>query len=507
MFSNRIHLVPTESIHIDRDARQRSELTPDTVLDLAYSIGKNQWISPLLVDESTNHIIAGERRLTAVRALANAMVGNYASFSDPMEARTTLYPICTCRVDSWHNWTRVPVQFGRDLSPQEVSVYEFIENAHREDLSWQDRAKAIYNIHCHGLASEGKDWHNIDTCRLTGLADSQVALYLRVWRVYEEQPDNETIVKIIKESPSARSASQNLDRHVSRRETDDDALSLSSRALSTPPLEDPLAKRPGPEKGTPIPGLSLSSPDWSQDEDEAQDSPAQSILLNEDFTAWADAYTGQPFNFIHCDFPYGISFNKGEQARSVSNTLRGEYDDSEEVYWSLLETLRRNRTSLIASSAHILFWFSQNLRRETEDFFADKLDGTVQSHLMIWHCADQDGIVPDSQRYGRRTYETAMLVTFGDRKIVAPRSLSFSHPRGSKSRIHRSQKALPVLEHFMSMFVDDSSSVLDPTAGSGTSLIAASRLEASRVVGLERDPEIHAKSLAFINENLVEIAL
>ena len=130
----------------------------------------------------------------------------------------------------------------------------------------------------------------------------------------------------------------------------------------------------------------------------------------------------------------------------------------------------------------------------------------MQPFLMIWHC-DASGLVPDPQRYGRRTYETAMLVTFGDRKIIAPRALSIANSRNSKTRIHRSQKPIGVLEHFFGMFVDDSSVVLDPTAGSGTSLIVAENLEARRVVGLEMDKEIYKNSCAYINSPLGEVSL
>ena len=223
---------------------------------------------------------------------------------------------------------------------------------------------------------------------------------------------------------------------------------------------------------------------------------ANSILINTDFITWAPDYTGEPFNFIHCDFPYGIGFNKGEYTSRVSSTILCEYDDSEDVYWKLLNTLRDN-PHIIAPQAHIMFWYSQNLRRETEDFFTS-IGGTIQPFNMVWHCPNE-GIVPDPQRYGRRSYETAMLVTFGDRKIVAPRNLSIQASRETKDRIHRSQKPLRVLEHFFEMFVDNSSVVLDPTAGSATSLIAANRLNAKEIVGLELDESIYNKACAHIN--------
>jgi DNA modification methylase len=47
----------------------------------------------------------------------------------------------------------------------------------------------------------------------------------------------------------------------------------------------------------------------------------------------------------------------------------------------------------------------------------------------------------------------------------------------------------PMLRHFFRMFVDDSTSMLDPTCGSGTALRAANELDAAHVLGLEINPE------------------
>jgi DNA modification methylase len=147
-----------------------------------------------------------------------------------------------------------------------------------------------------------------------------------------------------------------------------------------------------------------------------------------------------------------------------------------------------------------MLWFSQNYRRETEDFFLKNLPSIqIQPFLMVWHCGENDGIVPDTQRYGRRTYETAMLLTLGDRKIVKPKGLSYSASREARTRVHRSQKPFSVLTHFMEMFVDNASSILDPTAGSGTSLLAARSLKAERILGIEKDEGIYKNAYNHIN--------
>ncbi len=510
MFSNVIHQVDVDSILIDRANRQRSVITPESVLSLAVSIGQSQWISPILIDEDTHYLIAGERRLMSVKVLRAAMKGDYSAFADPDSAREALFLVCTCQRDSWKQWNKIPAQLGKNLTPTDLMMFEFIENAHRQDLCWQDKAKAIYGVHCQGLSGE-ETWTATHTANILGIGLKTVQAHLRVWRVYCDEDVHLAVKAIVEESPSINSAIQSLERYTSRRETGH-GVSLVSGGVSTPKpkLETSLRPKPGPAKGTDVYLSEAREEELETDEDNyfASSPPsdhAARLLINADFVKWADTYNDEPFNFIHCDFPYGIDFNVGEYTSQVRNTTLGDYDDSADTYWRLLKALNANKSQLIAPQAHIMFWFSQNLRRETEDFFK-QMGGFVQPFLMIWHC-DDSGFVPDPQRYGRRTYETAMLVTFGDRKIIAPRALSIANSRNAKTRIHRSQKPIGVLEHFFGMFVDDSSVMLDPTAGSGTSLIVAENLEARRVVGLEMDKEIYKNSCAYINNLLGEISL
>jgi DNA modification methylase len=67
-------------------------------------------------------------------------------------------------------------------------------------------------------------------------------------------------------------------------------------------------------------------------------------------------------------------------------------------------------------------------------------------------------------------------------------SNAFSAAGGNKE-IHMNEKPVAMLQHFMRMFVDEYSLVLDPTAGSGNALKAAQALRANHVLGLERDQE------------------
>lgn len=455
MINSTITLLPVGDIHVLRDHRQRSELTPDSVLDLAASIAANGWISPLIVSADDMHIVAGERRYTAVCLLQRALQNDFSSFTKPDDARTRLLLSPPCPNPDLENWTKVPAQLGTNLDVLSKQLIELIENLHRVDLEWKDQAKACYTLHemlLRQALPTGKKWTISDTAQMIGLGETMVGTYIRTWR--DMSSPNEHLSKIIAAAPSVQAAARAAERIKSRHEP----ITLTY---------------PKPD----IVSISPHEPD------------PDPVLVN-DFNEWAPVYDGAPFNFIHADFPYGIQFNKGGGMHTAVDTLSmGTYDDRPEVYWELLSTLCACRDNLLSTSAHIMLWFSQNLRRETEDFFRSAWpDVVIQPFLMIWH-RNNVGIVPDPQRYGRRTYETAMLLTLGDRKIVVPKALSFTCQR-EETTVHRSQKASEMLSHFFGMFVDNSTCMLDPTCGSGTSIIAAKSLSAKHALGLELDPDM-----------------
>jgi len=487
MKANRIHLIPTSSILVTREARQRSDLTSEGCLELAQSIAKQRdLIQPISIDGDTSEIIAGERRLTAFRLLEAAQAGDYSSFTKPVEVQELLSQILPNN-PPYSAWTKIPAQLYTDISEVERMIIEFVENHAREDISWQDKGRAAYNIHkllARDYKGDGR-WGDKHTATELSIATSYFSRIVTPFRALEvaHEEIKSKITSIVTEAPSARSAELAIERVVSRRAPSQPGLRISTSAqrAAAPPEE---------KKETP------KAPDAS----EAPKLLSESILLLSDFRAFAADYEDEPFNFVHCDFPYGIGFNQGAgQSTSVLTKLEGNYNDSEEVYWELLSTLLASRDTLLTPSAHIMFWFSQNHRRATEDLILDAWpDAVIQPHMLIWHMEDGSGITPDPQRYGRRTYETALLITLGDRKVVSPRALSVSVPRG-RDKIHRSQKPIQTLTHFFSMFVDSSTRMLDPTAGSATSLLSARSLHAQHVLGLEIDPETHARASAFIN--------
>lgn len=351
-------------------------------------------------------------------------------------------------------WTHIPTQLEQDLDPLKHQALELEENIKRQDITWQERALAMQTFADIRRAEDPAISQNKIAEEL-GLTAADVSRNLTVAKGLSS--GNERVASADKFS----TALNIMERENSRRLASTGAA-VAERVASTLALPN----EPKPE------------------------APKRTVpLLNEDFHEWAASYSGQPFNFIHCDFPYGVNMHKSDQGAGQEY---GTYADGEDVYWQLLNTLKMGMTNVVADSAHLMFWFSLDFYQRTLDELT-AMGWRVNPFPLVWVKSDNTGIIPDANRGPRRIYETAFFASRGDRQIVGAKANAFAHPGRDKS-IHMNEKPVPMLKHFMEMFVDEYSFVLDPTAGSANALKAATSLGAGKVLGLERDPEFFTRS-------------
>lgn len=367
------------------------------------------------------HLIAGERRLTAAKRLG---------------------------------WSQVPARFFDELNLLEAITIELEENLKRKDLPWQDEVKAVKRIHDTYCQMED-DWDKVKTAESLGIEHTLVVKYIRV--------ANDIDSPQIANAPGIAAAYNFLLRRDERAMGDamSDILAAGAGAVSMQPEN----AQPQVPKGKFL--------------------PAEESILQTDFISWVKTYKGQPFNLIHCDFPYGINVFAGNYSGRHSSAT---YDDKPDVYWTLLDALCDNLDKIMSASGHLMFWFSMDYYNETLETFKTKAPGLeVQNFPLIWTKSDNVGIIPDAKRQPRRIYETCLIASREDRFLVKSVSNSYSAP--TDKTYHPSTKPEPVLRQFMSMFVDPGTRLLDPTCGSGSALRAAESLGASHVLGLEKDPE------------------
>lgn len=454
--TNQYRRLDCASIVIDATARQRQAgRGPDGKLELdpyfIASIKRSGVIQPIIVERESFRLHAGERRLTASLLLG---------------------------------LPDIPVRFVDELTPGEAQRLELEENLHRTDLTWQEQAQAVAKFHALAVADD-PTWTQAQTADAIGLQAGHISETLRVLRSFSDAK--------IAQAPTLRAAYNMLAR-VDQRELGNVVSDIIEAGVS---LVDGNAAT-GVQRVDNPRGTWTDGPPASPQTSALPESPREVVIApppediqEENFLTWAPTYSGPKFNFIHCDFPYGINVFGGELSGREKHTT---YDDSPDAYWALIECLCTNLDRLLAYSGHLMFWLSADIgiQHNTLEFFrknAPSLD--FNGKPLIWHKSDNVGILADPKRGPRHVYETAIFASRGDRNIAKAVSDIYSAPTDKTH--HHSTKPEPMLRHFFSMFVDEHSIVLDPTCGSGAALRAAESLNAKSVLGLEIDPD-HCKS-------------
>jgi len=422
MTSGNFEIVPLTSILVNRDDRQRRELR--NIEELAESIRANGLINPIVVTRDME-LVAGERRYTAHQ---------YLGFDS------------------------IAVQYAEDLPSMALHLIELEENIRREDLDWQDHVNAVSRFHqlkTEEAAQEGESWSQDRTAEELNMSQAHVNRHLLVKKALDAG------VKEVVEAPKLSTAANFAQRQAERKKS-----SLLKEVRQQTP-------RSPAESGDP----DLTLDDLPPPERFAE-------VLNRDFKIFSEEVLTNPYNFIHCDFPYGV--NAGDTKGQSGAKSFGGYADSPDIYFDLLKTFCDRLDNFTAASAHLMFWFSMDYYTETLE--ALRAAGwSVSPFPLVWYKSDNSGILPDSNRGPRRIYETAFFGSKGDRKIV--RAVGNCTPSPATKQFHMSEKPLEMLEHFFRMIVDDTTLLLDPTCGSGNAVKVAEQLGANWATGLELNPE------------------
>jgi ParB-like chromosome segregation protein Spo0J len=338
-------------------------------------------------------------------------------------------------------WTHIPIQYQDEADEDTLLAIELEENIKRKDLPWQDQCLGVERYHELRKRTE-ENWTPAQTGKALGFEADTVFRFLQVAK--EMNAGNTRVANADKFSTARGIVARNEER---RRDSE------LVRALGA----DDTAPKP----------------------------TEQEYITTGSFLDWCETYSGPKFNLLHCDFPYGVGFDKSDQANSEA---RGSYEDSPETYWNLVDALGESLDRILLPSAHIMFWFSMKFYAETKAAL-ENMDLVVQDFPLVWMKSDGRGILPDPTRGPRRIYETCFLASRGDRKIISAVNNAYAAPTVGADAIHISEKPEPMLRHFFRMVVDENTALLDPTCGSGSALRAAHLLGAPYIRGLELNPE------------------
>lgn len=443
--------LPVEKIKI-RPERQRKDL--GNLEELKQSILQVGLLNPIVVElvDGQYWLIAGERRYTAWTQLQSE--GRISS-SEPIRV-TEL----------------------SELDEPTKQLIELEENIKRKDLTWQEQVQAIaklYSLKGFTSAQEAEPFFGLSSSAISKAL--QISSAMKNPKVAEAPTMSNAYSIVTRENARALdNMSMEINNFFKSTLTEEKPNDNGIRGSTQ---ENPTALFTGQE----IP----AGVEQNSSRSEGESKPVYRIE-QANFLQFARNYQGKPFDLVHLDLPYGINHDRSQQGNTASF---GTYEDTEDIYKTLVRTFLENQDKLVAEKAHCICWLSLRFEEWTKKAFAEA-GWACHMQPLIWHKSDNKGIIADVQCGFRNVCEYALFFNRGRKAVVKNISNLYSGP--TTKRFHASEKPLPMLKYFFSGLCDHYSRVLDPTCGSGTAIMAAQYYGAEEALGLELDQSFAEKA-------------
>lgn len=443
------------SVHI-REDRQRKDL--GDLKDLKASLLNVGLLNPIIIEQDTDglfYLIAGERRYTAWKELVEEGL-----LSD-----------------------EIPCKVLSDLDQNQRFLIELEENIKRKDLTWQEYCEAIDKMYdIKGCSS------NSELAEYIGISEYIIQRARQIW-ANRDNPrvlaaDNMAAALTICKRENARkleAVKNSLDHSMMQ------FLFAPVGQENNPVEEESLFEE------TQVTAVDSSVPAVPSVPPLSSSSSSARIICA-DFKQWAEEYRGKKFNLLHLDFPYGINHDRSGQGHTKDF---GTYADTEDIYKDLVRTLLSHEDNIISSSAHVICWLSLRYAEWTKKAFEEHgFSCLVQP--FIWYKSDNKGIIADVQCGMRNVGEYALIFNKGRYPVL--KNISNIFPSQTTKKFHASEKPIPMLDYLFTAFVDNKTRLLDPTCGSGTSVISAMKAGAEEALGIEMDSEFASKAQSWLDE-------
>lgn len=205
----------------------------------------------------------------------------------------------------------------------------------------------------------------------------------------------------------------------------------------------------------------------------------------------------QKFHVIITDPPYGIDADTFAPTSNSDSGLHHQYKDSEEYAEACYLAVASDGFRLTHDQAHAYIFF--DMRHYTRIVYLFEHYGwDVHPYPIIWD--KTTGMLGNSTHFPRRTYETILFCTKGDKPVTGVHNDLIRIPyQGTK--LHAAEKPVDLYIDLLRRSVIAGDYVFDPFAGSGTIFAAAKKL-ALKAVGIELNEEAHTIAASRLASNI-----
>lgn len=406
-----------ETIRIDEiivpDNRQRRTFSDEALAELRESVSRTGLLHAIILRNDGRTLVAGERRLRALKDLTR-----------PYYYHQTEIPA------GYIPFTRL-----RDLTPLQLEEAELEENIIRVDLPWQEKDRALARLHrlrTEQASERGEVQTKVKTvAELIAHGVSGVTHPARISDaiLVADHLDDPTVA-----GAKSRKEALNIIKHKVQRE-----------------FNATLAES------------------WEQ---QVADGAARFDFRHGDCRELLPTIRDNSVDVILTDPPYNIRADKMRPMSGSQSGLRHDYDDSSETIVEIWQSIFRQGFRVAKHEAH-LYMFCDFKWWMTLYAMANNAGWTSWPRPIIWDKSG-GGMLGDSEHGPRMTYECILYARKGNRKVTAVYPDVVRFP--SAAEHHAAEKPVEVLKNLLVRSVRPGDVVLDPCAGSGSTIFAADEL-------------------------------
>lgn len=461
----------TDTINIkDVKVGERMRREFGDIEDLASSIARLGLLNPIVIDEN-NALVAGHRRLLACMHLG---------------------------------WEDIPFTKRSDLDDTTRKEIELEENIRRKDLTWVEEVSGLHELYdmkqerygrrAGSRYSEQEGYGVDDAAKDLDRSVGSISMDLQLARGLGEFPDlakEKTKAAAFKRYRRLRETKLRTEQaRRTRIEDHTDAADNESAEEVVAALTDdePKAGDPGTRR------QEIKKIGWK----------GKGILYIADARDVLRTWPPETVDLIVCDPPYALGLFKEGQSTSGARLAEHSgtmYDDDPQRVMDMLDEVFMHAARVLKPDGHAYVFFHMT-RYEPIYLMLRKHFGKCTEVPIIW-IKNTPGI-GDPNTSWVYAYEPCFFVNRG-RSLVKPQAFNYLKYDTVQSKIHATEKPVQLLRHLISASALPGEVVLDPFAGSGSTLVAAHQL-GCRFMGIEQHEPFGRATAERIAEALAEQA-
>ena len=433
--------------------------------ELAASLARFGLLNPIVLD-GENNLIAGHRRILAAKHLG---------------------------------WDGIPFRRMDQLDPVVRQEIELEENIRRKDLEWQEEVIGLYKLYTakqerYGekgspLAVEG-GYGIEEAARELDRATGSISMDLALAKGLYEFPE------LLEEKTKS-------------------AAFKRYRRLKETQLRGELAKRKQPSEAEP----DVDDEEFDVDaENEEGAKPASfqrqpirkalwkglGVFYHADSRDVLRQLPAGAVDLIVTDPPFGIGLYREGAPVSSSKFAESQgagYGDNPKEIMDMLDETFLHAARVLKPDGHAYVFFHMT-RYEPIYLMLRKHFGTCEEVPIIW--LKQTTGIGDPNRAWIYTYEPCFWVNRG-RGLVKPQPFNTLKYDTVSKKIHSVEKPVPLMRHLIEASAVTGEVVLDPFAGSGSTLVAAAQL-GMRFIGVEKHADFWRSAVDRVSRDLASQA-